>query len=171
GIVCGAEAWALTQAAGRTTGALLQSSGTRIAVRSRGGVILATGGFSQNAAMRRRLLPPALCPHSPVAEGAQGDGIAVGQAAGAGLSSSDDGDGFWSPVSLRRRRDGSLAVFPHFVLDRGKPGAIAVDPRGRRFVSEAIDYHRFAAAMLTALAVSPGRPCFLICDDAFMGKY
>jgi succinate dehydrogenase/fumarate reductase flavoprotein subunit len=170
-ILFATQTLSLTQAAGRTTGALLQSNGTRIAVRSRGGVILATGGFSQNAAMRRRLLPPALCPHSPVAEGAQGDGIAVGQAAGARLSSSDDGNGFWSPVSLRRRRDGSLAVFPHLVLDRGKPGAIAVDPRGRRFVSEAIDYHRFAAAMLTALAGSPDRPCFLICDDAFIGKY
>src|SRR5439155_27201386 len=132
---------------------------------------LATAGFSQNAAMRRRLLPPALCPHSPVAEGAQGDGIAVGQAAGARLSSSDDGNGFWSPVSLRRRRDGSLAVFPHLVLDRGKPGLIAVDPRGRRFVSEAIDYHRFAEAMLAALTSFPGKPCFLVCDDRFIGKY
>ena len=92
-ILFATQTLSLTQAAGRTTGALLQSNGTRIAVRSRGGVILATGGFSQNAAMRRRLLPPALCPHSPVAEGAQGDGIAVGQAAGARLSSSDDGNG------------------------------------------------------------------------------
>jgi len=170
-ILFSTQALSLTQSAGRMTGALLQGNGTRIAVRSRGGVILATGGFSHNTAMRRRLLPAALSAHSPVAEGAQGEGIALGQDAGARLSSSDDGNGFWSPVSLRRRRDGSLAVFPHLVLDRGKPGVIAVDPRGRRFVSEAIDYHRFAAAMLAALAGSPDRPCFLICDDAFMAKY
>ena len=161
----------LTQSARRMTGALLQGNGTRIAVRSRGGVILATGGFSHNTAMRRRLLPAALSAHSPVAKGAQGEGIALGQDAGARLSSSDDGNGFWSPVSLRRRRDGSLAVFPHLVLDRGKPGVIAVDPRGCRFVSEALDYHRFAAAMLTVLAGSPERSCYLICDDAFMAKY
>ena len=161
----------LTQSARRMTGALLQGNGTRIAVRSRGGVILATGGFSHNTAMRRRLLPAALSAHSPVAEGAQGEGIALGQDAGARLSSSDDGNGFWSPVSLRRRRDSSLAVFPHLVLDRGKPGVIAVDPRGCRFVSEALDYHRFAAAMLTVLAGSPERSCYLICDDAFMAKY
>jgi len=161
----------LTQSARRMTGALLQGNGTRIAVRSRGGVILATGGFSHNTAMRRRLLPAALSAHSPVAEGAQGEGIALGQDAGARLSSSDDGNGFWSPVSLRRRRDGSLAVFPHLVLDRGKPGVIAVDPRGCRFVSEALDYHRFAAAILTVLAGSPERSCYLICDDAFMAKY
>jgi succinate dehydrogenase/fumarate reductase flavoprotein subunit len=172
-ILFATQTLSLTQATGRTTGALLQRNGTRITVRSRGGVVLATGGFSQNGAMRRRLLPAALCAHSPVAEGAQGDGIELGQAAGARLSSSDDGavNGFWSPVSLRRRRDGSLAVFPHLVLDRGKPGVIAIDPRGRRFVSEAIDYHRFAAAMVTALAGASERPCFLLCDDAAMAKY
>ena len=29
---------------------------------------------------------------------------------------------FWAPVSIRKRADGSTAVFPHFVLDRSKPG-------------------------------------------------
>jgi len=108
---------------------------------------------------------------SPVAETAQGDGIALGEQAGGQLSASDISNGFWSPVSVRRRRDGSMAVFPHLVLDRGKPGLIAVDPRGRRFVSEAVDYHRFAEAMLAALASFPGQPCFLICDDAFIARY
>jgi succinate dehydrogenase/fumarate reductase flavoprotein subunit len=169
-ILLSTEALSLTESEGRITDALLASGGERIAVRSRGGVILATGGFSQNAEMRRRLLPPAACPHSPVAEGAQGDGIALGERTG-GRQSIGEGNGFWSPVSLRRRRDGSMAVFPHLVLDRGKPGAIAVDPQGLRFVSEAIDYHRFAEAMMAALAKSPTRPCFLICDDAFMAKY
>ena len=28
----------------------------------------------------------------------------------------------WAPVSVRHRRDGTQAVFPHFVLDRAKPG-------------------------------------------------
>jgi succinate dehydrogenase/fumarate reductase flavoprotein subunit len=166
-ILLSTDTLSLTQSDGRITGAVLQSGGTRIAVRSRG-VVLATGGFSHNAEMRQRLLPPAVSAHSPVAEGAQGDGITLGEHAG-GCLSIGEGNGFWSPVSLRRRRDGSIAVFPHLVLDRGKPGLIAVDSRGRRFVSEAVDYHRFAEAML--LASSPGQPCFLICDDAFIAKY
>jgi succinate dehydrogenase/fumarate reductase flavoprotein subunit len=70
-------------------------------------------------------------------------------------------------VSVRTRADGSTAVFPHLVLDRGKPGLIAVDKGGRRFVSEAINYHAFVEAMYAAQAV----PCHLICDDAFMVKY
>jgi succinate dehydrogenase/fumarate reductase flavoprotein subunit len=166
-----AETLSFTQSEGRIAGALLHSGETRIAVRSRGGVILATGGLSQNAEMRRRLLPAGVSAYSPVAESAQGDGIALGQEAGGELSTSDVSNAFWSPVSLRRRRDGSMAVFPHLVLDRGKPGLIAVDPHGRRFVSEAIDYHRFAEAMLAALASFPDKSCFLICDDRFMGGY
>jgi succinate dehydrogenase/fumarate reductase flavoprotein subunit len=167
-ILLSTQTVSLTQSEGRITGAVFESGGTRIALRSRGGVVLATGGFSHNAQMRQRLLPPAVSAHSPVAEGAQGDGIALGELAG-GCLSIGEGNGFWSPVSVRRRRDDSLAVFPHLVLDRGKPGLIAVDPQGRRFVSEAVDYHRFATAML--LASSPGQACFLICDDAFIAKY
>ena len=169
-ILLSTETLSLTESEGRITSALLASGGERIAVRSRGGVILATGGFSQNPQMRRRLLPPGVSIHSPVADGAQGDGIALAEQVGGRLRSGPS-NGFWSPVSVRRRRDGSIAVFPHLVLDRGKPGLVAVDPQGRRFVSEAVDYHRFAEAMLTALAGSASQACFLICDDAFMAKY
>jgi succinate dehydrogenase/fumarate reductase flavoprotein subunit len=64
-----------------------------------------------------------------------------------------------------------MAVFPHLVLDRGKPGVIAVDYQGNRFASEARDYHRFAQAMLARAEKGDSRPCFLICDDAFIAKY
>lgn len=39
-------------------------------------------------------------------------------------------------------------MFPHFVLDRAKPGTVCVDARGRRFVNETLSYHRFGQAML-----------------------
>ncbi len=58
-------------------------------------------------------------------------------------------------------------MFPHFVLDRGKPGLIAVDGQGRRFVNEATTYHRFAEAMYAAHAQAPTIPCFFVCDDRF----
>ena len=61
--------------------------------------------------------------------------------------------------------DGSWAVFPHFVFDRGKPGVLAVDPAGRRFVNEATTYHLFGEALFATLGDFTGRACFLICDD------
>jgi succinate dehydrogenase/fumarate reductase flavoprotein subunit len=69
-------------------------------------------------------------------------------------------------VSVRRRSDGSMAVFPHFVLDRGKPGLIAVDGSGRRFANEAANYHDMGLAMRAA-----PHPWFFVCDSVFLKKY
>ena len=65
-------------------------------------------------------------------------------------------------MSLRPRPDGTTAVFPHFVMDRAKPGMVTVDGTGRRFVNESTSYHRFGLAMR---ADAPQRvPAFLVCD-------
>ena len=157
----------LVEESGRIAGAKLQASAGPIIVRSRRGVVLATGGLSRNPVLRKRLMPGLLSAHSPVAECATGDGAGLAIRAGGHLGGNHANAAFWSPVSVRRRRDGSTAVFPHLVLDRGKPGLIAVDGRGRRFVSEATNYHAFVEAMYAANA---GR-CHLICDDAFIAKY
>ena len=53
--------------------------------------------------------------------------------------------GLWAPVSITTRRDGSKGLFPHLMLDRAKPGLIAVNAAGRRFVNEAASYHDFVA--------------------------
>jgi succinate dehydrogenase/fumarate reductase flavoprotein subunit len=151
---------------GRITGARLQSGSTTAIVRCRRGVVLATGGISRNPELRRRLLP-GLGAHSPVAEGATGDGFALAAKTGGHLGVNHANNAFWTPVSVRKRRDGSTAVFPHLVLDRGKPGIIAVDAKGRRFVSEATNYHAFVEAMMATGA----SPCHLICDDTFIAKY
>ncbi len=119
------------------------------------GVVLASGGarFAEIA-------------YSPRPDSVSGEGVAWGVAAGGRLGEGHTEQGFWTPVSLRRRGDGSTAVFPHFVLDRGKPGLIAVDRAGRRFVNEAIDYHRFGKALR-----EHGTACHFVCDDAFIRKY
>ena len=158
----------LTEQDGRVTGAVLSRADGTHELRCRRGVILATGGFSRSPGLRQQLMPAALSPHSPVADTATGDGIGLAQAAGGHLGDQHANPGFWSPVSLHRRRDGSQAVFPHLVLDRGKPGLIAVNPDGVRFVNEAVSYHVFTEAMLTELGRRPTQPCFLVCDHDFI---
>lgn len=150
----------------RIVGAKLQSDTTTHSVGVRRGIVLATGGLSRNQHLRQRLLPQ-LSSHSPVAESAGGDGVTLGTGAGGHLGSNHANNAFWTPISLRKRRDGTTAVFPHLVLDRGKPGVIAVDAQGSRFVSEATNYHAFVEAMLATGA----NPCHLICDDACIEKY
>jgi succinate dehydrogenase/fumarate reductase flavoprotein subunit len=166
-----AAAIELALADGHVTGATLGLQEGSTQVRSRLGVVLATGGFSRHPELRRQLLPEPLCEHSPLVESVTGDGVTLGQKAGGHLGTGHANNSFWAPVSVRARSDGSTAVFPHFVLDRGKPGLIAVNREGRRFVNEATTYQRFAEAMYAAHAQTPTIPCHLICDDRCMVSY
>jgi succinate dehydrogenase/fumarate reductase flavoprotein subunit len=150
----------------RIASAKLETAQGSHQVNCRRGVVLATGGLSRHPELRARLLPE-LGLHSPVAESATGDGVAFGRQVGGELGSDHANNAFWTPISVRQRPDGTTAAFPHLVLDRGKPGGIAVDARGCRFVSEATNYHAFVEAMLAAGA----NPCYLICDDTFIAKY
>jgi succinate dehydrogenase/fumarate reductase flavoprotein subunit len=170
-VLTGASVIELTLANGRVTGATLATADGATTVQSRLGVVLATGGFSRHPELRRRLLPEPLCQHSPLVESVTGDGVTLGEQAGGRLGTDHANNSFWAPVSIRSRTDGSTAVFPHFVLDRGKPGLIAVDGEGRRFVNEATTYQRFAEVMYAAHARTPTIPCHLICDDRFIASY
>lgn len=72
---------------------------------------------------------------------------------------------------MRTRPDGSTAVFPHFVMDRAKPGVLAVDAAGRRFVNESTSYHLFALAMQAAHQQVPTIPAYLIADARALRAY
>jgi succinate dehydrogenase/fumarate reductase flavoprotein subunit len=155
---------------GAVTGVILDPGGTPSEIQARHGVVLATGGFSHHAAMRERYLPPQLR-FSAVCNENTGDGIALGEAAGAGFAEAAKNNGFWVPVSRFRRRDGSESVFPHTVTDRAKPGLIAVNREGRRFTNEACSYHEFVLSMLRSGNEAAAVPAYLICDKSFLWKY
>jgi succinate dehydrogenase/fumarate reductase flavoprotein subunit len=153
---------------GPVTGARLAADGGSRDISINAGLILAGGGFSRHA--RRRLAALGTDEAwSSVAAGSNGDAQDKALEIGARISESDLSAAFWAPASIRRRADGSSAVFPHFVLDRGKPGTLVVDGNGRRFVNEAISYHLFALEMLARGASAV--PAFLIADAAALRKY
>jgi succinate dehydrogenase/fumarate reductase flavoprotein subunit len=154
---------------GRVTSAVLISGGVTRDIGIDGGLILAGGGFSRHAGRRPAALGTDV-EWSAVAPGASGDAQDKALEIGARISDRDLSAAFWAPASIRRRRlDGSQAVFPHFVLDRGKPGTLVVDSHGRRFVNEAISYHQFALEMLAR--GDQAIPAFLIADAVALGKY
>ncbi len=153
---------------GRVTGAVLASDGVSREVGIDSGLILAGGGFSRHAERRAATLRTEEA-WSSVASGATGDAQDKAIEIGARISDGDLSPAFWAPASIRRRRDGSQAVFPHFVLDRGKPGTMVVDSNGRRFVNEAISYHQFALEMFAQ--GKSAIPAFLIADAAAVRKY
>ncbi|MGB0662011.1 MAG: FAD-binding protein [Mangrovicoccus sp.] len=151
------------------SGLVLQSGETRRSVAVSGGVILATGGFGRSQSRRAEYLPEALQADSPSAPGHTGRLHDLAEDLGAVYGQGNDQNAFWAPCSTKMRADGSKAVFPHFVLDRSKPGTVCVDQKGRRFVNESRSYHTFGKEMLNGGADTA--TAWIITDAKAIAKY
>lgn len=150
---------------------VLRQGGRTRTVQARGGVILATGGFNRHPDKRATLMPGiemGWCVGAPGHTGAAHD---LAESVGAVYGPRGLSDCFWAPVSLRKRADGSTAVFPHFVFDRAKPGMVTVNQQGERFLNESTSYHLFGIAMQEANRKVPCIPAYLITDAEGMRKY
>ena len=152
---------------GEVCGAFVHRGTTEIRVRARRGVVLAGGGFPASAAMREQHFPHPVARHTPAYEGCVGETIRLGRDAGGALGAAGEDNALWFPSSVATRPDGTTAVYPHIVLDRAKPGLVAVGRSGRRFTDEAASYHEFTRAMYRTSNV----PAWLICDRRFVWKY
>ncbi len=140
-------------------------------ILARKGVVLATGGFSHDPALREKFFPAAAGFVSATATAGTGDGLRLAMAAGAHVATRVADPAYWVPASLFKRADGGHGVFPHTVTDRAKPGIIAVNASGQRFVNEAVSYHEFVRAMLRDGNDAAGRPFHLVCDRKFLWTY
>jgi succinate dehydrogenase/fumarate reductase flavoprotein subunit len=163
----------LTTERGRIAGAVVEREGRRIAVTARKGMVLACGGFPANIELKGRayphlaagknhtLLPP---------PGNTGDGLRLAQSVGGHFHDEVHQPAAWTPVSLVAQRDGMTVPFPHF-FDRGKPGYISVDRRGRRFVNEAKSYHVYVPAMIEACRNDPVVEAWVVCDHRAIRRF
>jgi succinate dehydrogenase/fumarate reductase flavoprotein subunit len=156
---------------GRVTGAMFTSRDGTLSIGASKGVVLATGGIGWGAGLRARLLPPQAQRFSMAPPSITGDGLSAAEAVGGEIISDLESPALWMPSSVMRQADGHLSVFPHIILDRAKPGLVAVNGAGRRFVNEADSYHDFVVAMLRADGNTSGVPSFLICDRRFIRDY
>jgi len=139
-------------------------------LQARRGVILATGGLSHGDALRARYVPPAAGTlTATVSPAGAARGASLARDVGATLSPPSHEGALWVPVSTFMRADGSPGTYPHTVADRAKPGLIAVNHEGRRFVNEARSYHEFVRAQLRAGPVAI--PAWLLCDRDFLWRY
>lgn len=156
---------------GRVHGVRISSNGDEYVLNATRGVVLAAGGFSHNQSLRAALLPPIAGCLSATAPVSTGDGLMLGTGVGGKLATDNAHNAYWTPVSRHTRRDGSMAIYPHTVTDRAKPGVIAVDQTGRRFVNEAMPYHEFTKAMLGRHNQGQPLRTYLICDVKFLWTY
>jgi 3-oxo-5alpha-steroid 4-dehydrogenase len=135
---------------GHVVGARIECFGEVQSVRTRGGVVLTTGGFVLDDDMLRQHVPAALrCMIRIAAQGDDGSGIRLGMAAGGDTKHMDK-------VSI------SLPVTQPWGLKRG----LMVNAQGQRFINEDAYYGRLGE---WALLHHQGR-AWLVVDDAVFEK-
>jgi len=163
----------LLQSGDRVTGAVVKTPDGEVGIHARCGVVLATGGFPHDPVRKQQLLPHAPTGHehwSAGNRGNTGDGLRLGESAGGVVANDLVQAAALAPVSLVPRHDGSLAHFPH-LIERAKPGLIAVTAQGLRFTNEANSYHDFMQGLLAATPAGQAPEAWLVCDHAFIRYY
>jgi len=149
---------------GRVTGVRAKIKGVLTEITARQGVVLASGGFSANAAMRKAYIPFAEQHVSILPYENTGDGINAATASGAAMGAENHVNAVWAVVSKRTRDDGYVERYTH-LIDMSKPGCIAVNAAGQRFGNEASVH--FVEAMHATGTV----PAHIIANAAFVKKY
>ncbi|WAU83421.1 3-oxosteroid 1-dehydrogenase [Streptomyces sp. Qhu-G9] len=149
---------------GRAAGAVVTKDGAPGLVRARRGVIVGSGGFEHNAAMRAQYQRQPIGTQWTVgAKENTGDGIRAGRQAGAALDLMDDA--WWGPAI-------PLPGEPYFCLaERTLPGGLLVNAAGARFVNEAAPYSDVVHTMYEQHANAPHIPAWLIVDQNYRNRY
>lgn len=172
-LLTGTSAKRLVVEQGAVTGALVKDSEAEYGISAGRAVVLACGGFPHDIKRIKRAYPHLARggEHlSPTPEGNTGDGVAMAEQVGGTCDIQFPNAAAWMPVSKVPLANGKVGAFPHLV-DRYKPGVIAVDRRGRRFTNESNSYHDTGAAMIAANEDDAETACSLICDHATIRKY
>ena len=151
---------------GRVLGVRVEKNGQPRDIIARKGVILAAGCFAHNLDMRLKYQKhPITTDWTVASEGNTGDGILAGQRAGAAIDLMDEA--WWGPTSLP---PGTPPFF--HVAERGFPGLIMVNQKGRRFTNESASYVEVVQAMYRLHTEDdPHVPCWFVFDQRYLNHY
>ncbi|WP_215455265.1 3-oxosteroid 1-dehydrogenase [Streptomyces sp. ATCC 21386] len=150
---------------GAVEGVVVSRNGSPGLVRARRGVVVGSGGFEHNAAMRAQYQEQPVGTRWTVgAKENTGDGIRAGQRAGADVALMDDA--WWGPaVDTPGQAWFCLA-------ERTLPGGLLVNGSGARFVNEAGPYSDVVHTMYEKDTSSASHiPAWLIVDQNYRNRY
>lgn len=151
---------------GRVMGIIVERDGQELRIEAKKGVVLSSGGFSHNQALREQYLPsPTNAAWTSSPEGQTGDIIEPGVKIGATL---DLMDKVWGAPSVIDPQGQPFFL----VADRGVPNMIVVDSAGQRFVNEAAPYHEFVDTMYKHQeATQQAVPSWIVIDASAKSRY
>lgn len=141
---------------GTVVGAVIEHDGEPVRVQARRGVLLASGGFEQNAAMRAHFHVPGDAKDTMGAPGNLGASHRAAMTVGADVDLMDQA--WWSPGMIHP--DGRAAFALWFT------GGIFVNQDGRRFVNESAPYDRLGRDVLAQMDSGETTvPFWMVYDD------
>ncbi|HYQ52971.1 FAD-dependent oxidoreductase [Pseudomonas sp. NPDC089396] len=154
---------------GRVSGVQVCREGQVVQLQARRAVILGSGGFEQNQALREQYLPQPTQRSWSATPPGNNTGAALQAGLGLGAATALMDWAWWAPTLAVPGEEKPRGVF----AERAFPGAIVVNSQGRRFVNEAAPYLEFVDAMYRDNQDSGGKsiPAWVIFDGHFRFNY
>lgn len=148
---------------GAVRGVMAERNGRLVRITANHGVLLCAGGYAHNPAIRAPLQNEINGEWSLAAPGDQGDGLKLGQAAGAATAKL--AEAWWAPCSR-------MASHPvGHVWDRCFPYSMIVDARGERFMNEAAPYMEAGQKMISRSKVTGQMRSWLLLERRHRARY
>ncbi len=144
-VVTDARAVALVEDGDQIVGAIMRIDNTNRFVRAAKGIVLATGGFVMNEAMRRKYCPESFRINDPIGDKDDGSGIELGVAAGGDAIHMDQ---FFTTCPWTMPESHAYGVF--------------VNLAGQRFINEDCYHGRVSRCAVD----QPGGKVYLLLDSA-----
>jgi 3-oxosteroid 1-dehydrogenase len=153
---------------GRVTGAVVEREGSKVRIEARAGVLVASGGFERNAALRQRYQrSPTGAEWTVGHEGNTGDGLRLGEEVGAALDVELMREAWWTPAVVPPEGGPSVLV-----IEKSLPHGIFVDRQGHRFVNEAASYNDVGNALYDAEGDGRGGvPAWWVLDATYRKRF
>ena len=151
---------------------IAHADGARVVEIGTATVVLASGGFAGNPALRHDFLPPVPA-LSTAAAGSLGDAIRLGLNNGAHLAGMSEA--WWTPATTAPTGvSGGQPLHRNLVRELAYPGSVLVNMAGVRFVDEASSYNDLGKAFLRFDAAAhryPNAQAWLVFDADFKDRY
>lgn len=123
---------------GKVRGVTVESRGKQRYIACNRGLVLASGGFEHNQALREKYLPAPTCASwTTTHKGNRGIPLMLAERGGARLKQMSGG--WWVPTF---RVPGIPYPYPS-IMEKSYPGSIVVDQRGKRIANESMNYQIF----------------------------
>ncbi|MFP6639744.1 MAG: FAD-binding protein, partial [Myxococcota bacterium] len=166
-IWCSTRLIELISDSGRVVGARVEREGEILTLRAGKGVLLASGGFERNSAMRDKYLPPPTdAAWTAGTVGNHGEGIEAARRIGAALKFMDKA--WWcTTLTVPGESAPRLSIF-----EKSMPGNFTVNRAGRRIANESQNYQMFMRALHEKHASGEDcSPLYMIFDADHRRKY